>query len=145
MANICDFKMILVGTQENIETFLNELNGKSEISIGYGVKGLEYEIDILDDNLYRCELTGGVNWSIKYALIDNADNVSSFSLFEACKRLNLDMECYSDEGGNCFQEHYLFQDGVLCEDECLDYEKEYDEEVDEHTIVGGFGEWDFSI
>jgi uracil-DNA glycosylase family 4 len=71
--------------------------------------------------------------------------LSFVTLFEACKQLELDMEVYSEECGCGFQEHYLFIDGELVAEECVDYSEEYNEETEEYESSGGFDDWDFEI
>lgn len=166
MANICDFSMVVRGKKENIETFKNMMSQVGTVYMGRGAE-IDFEdmeeLNELSDNDYRCQLDGQTKWSVMSSLIDNAismrkdssrwyfgedvdkSKLSFVTLFEACEQLNLDMECYSEESGCGFQEHYLFVDGELIEDECVDYSEEYDEEKDEWISTGGFEEWDFEI
>jgi hypothetical protein len=165
MANICSFSMMIRGKKENIETFKNMMSQVGTVYMGRGAEisfeDIE-EINELSDNDYRCQLDGITKWSIISSLVDNAismrndidkwlfgknvdkTKLSFVTLFEACKQLNLDMECFSEESGIGFQEHYLFVDGELLKDECVDYFEEYDEDADEYVTEGGF-EWNFDI
>lgn len=162
MANICDFSMAVRGKKENIETFKNMM---SQVGMVYMGRGAEIHNEYMEEDdygNYRCQIDGCTKWSIQSSLIDNAismrtniekwwfgddidkTKLSFVTLFEACEQLNLDMECYSEETGCEFQEHYLFVDGELIVDECVDYSEEYDEDEDEWISTGGF-EWDFEI
>ena len=162
MANICDFQMVLTGSEKNIETFKEMMQRIGTIHMGDGAEIDNDDMEEIDDDFYRCELEGSVKWSVKSALVDSAiamrtnpdefyfgdidvSNISFITLFEACKQLNLDMEYYSIEGGCESQEHCLLIDGVLIEDECIEYSEEYDEDTDEWVSTGGFGEWEFAI
>ena len=162
MANICSFSMIVRGTKENIETFKNMMNQVGTVHMGRGAEIDFEDMEELNDNEYRCQIDGQTKWSIQSSLVDDAismrsnndmwwfgENVdktklSFVTLFEACEQLNMDMECFSEEPGCGFQEHYLFQNGELQKDECVDYSEEYDEDADEWVTEGGF-EWDFEI
>jgi hypothetical protein len=66
-------------------------------------------------------------------------------MFEACNQLQLDMEVYSEECGVGFEEHFIFIDGELIIDECVDIVEKYNEETMEYERYGGFGDWDFEI
>jgi hypothetical protein len=165
MANICSFSMMVRGKKESIETFKKMMNQTGTVYMGRGAE-IDFEdmeeINELNDNDYRCQIDGQTKWSIQSSLIDNAismrndigrwcfgddidkTKLSFVTLFEACEQLSLDMECFSEETGIGFQEHYLFIDGKLIKDECVDYSEEYDEDADEWIGEGGF-EWDFEI
>jgi len=163
MANICSFSMVVKGNKENIETFKNMISQEGTVYMGRGAEiDFENMEECDDDDGFRCQLDGQTKWSIQSSLIDNAismreDNgrwsfgdidktkLSFVTLFEACEQLNLDMECYSEEPGCEFQEHYLFVNGELLKDECVDYTEQYDEDEDEWVSAGGFGEWVFEI
>lgn len=183
MANICSFQMCVRGNCGNIEKFYDALSQKGSIYMG---RGAEAEIEFESED--RAMITGWCKWSIQSALIDNAESMRSnperwwwgddvnpktlefITLWEACKKWNLDMEVYSEEGGCCFQEHYVFVDGdIICE-ECVNWEEyavedfETKEEAEEELGVtftdeewqnrkandyricrGGFENWDFEI
>lgn len=89
------------------------------------------------------------------------------TLDKESKRLNLMIEVYSEECGEAFQEHYLFDNGDTIIDECVDYNEYYigdynskaeaEDELDieitdeewncgeEYIKRGGFGDWNFEI
>ena len=144
MANICSFNMIVRGKKENIENFKKMMNQDGNVYMGRGAEIDFEDMEELNDNDYRCQLNGQTKWSIQSSLIDNAismreDNgrwsfgdidktkLSFVTLYEACEQLELDMECYSEESDIGFQEHYLFVNGELIKDECVDYSEEYDD------------------
>jgi hypothetical protein len=150
---------------------------KGDIWMGTGA---EAEIEFESED--RAFITGWCKWSIQSALIDNAESMRAnpdrwwwgdegkpsefITLWEACKKWNLDMEVYSEESGCCFQEHFVSIEGdVVCQ-ECVewneysieDYETKEEAEVDlgieitdqewEHDYFisrGGFDNWDFEI
>ena len=178
MANICSFSMMVRGEHENIEKFYNAMSQNGNIYMG---RGAEAEIKYNDENC--AQIDGWCKWSVQSAMIDNAismrtePNIWAFStrekeelefitLLEATERWNLVMEVYSEEPGCEFQEHYVFDNGTILCDECVEYHEywicEYDtkEEAEEElgiTITddewkyedvikdGGFDVWAFEI
>jgi hypothetical protein len=179
MANICSFVMKVRGNKEDIEQFYKAVNQEGKIWMG---RGAETDLTFKEDG--AAFLSGWCKWSVVSALIDNAISMRTeperwyhepgeeeheyITLYEACKRWNLVMEVYSEEGGCQFQEHFLCDKGeVICE-ECVEWE-EYDisdyeskEEAEEDLDVeftdeewanhddyritrGGFENWDFEI
>ena len=179
MANICSFSMMVKGEHENIEKFYNAMSQNGNIYMG---RGAEAEIDY-DDSEGRAQIDGWCKWSVQSAMIDNAismrnePNIWAFStrekeelefitLLEATERWSLVMEVYSEEPGCEFQEHYVFDNGIVLCDECVDYHEywicEYDtkEEAEEELGIeitddqwkyedcirhGGFDVWAFEI
>ena len=181
MANICGFSMCIKGAHDDIENFYNAMSQKGNIFMG---RGADAEIQYEDEE-NRAFIDGWCKWSIQSALIDNAvsmrtepskwywgDSVDSskiefVTLWEACKKWNVDMEVYSEECGCCFQEHYVMVNGdVVCEDcveyneYCIDDYETKDEAESELGIEitdeewhsgecfisrGGFESWDFDI
>ena len=179
MANICNFSMYVRGKSEDIQRFYDAMCQNGNVYMG---RGADAELIMEDDDGARIE--GWCKWSIQSALIDNAismrtnpgmwwfgDNVDAskiefITLDEACDKWNLDMEVYSEEPGCCFQEHYLFVDGAMVLEECVDYyeycldEFETKEEAESELGIeitdeewgyrgyidrGGFCDWEFEI
>lgn len=178
MANICSFSMCVKGTHENIESFYNALIQKGTIWMG---RGADAEIHYESED--KAFIDGWCKWSIQSALIDNAismrvepekwyhkegeEEKEYITLFEACDRWNLNMEVYSEECGCCFQEHYVFINGDIVCNECIDYyeyclgdystkkeaEKEFEIKItdeewnsgEDFISRGGFENWDFEI
>lgn len=180
MANICSFSMFVRGEVDNIISFYNAMQQNGSIYMG---RGADAEINI-DEEDKSAHIDGWCKWSIQSALIDNAESMRTnpdkwywgddvdpsklefITLWEACKKWNIDMEVYSEESGCEFQEHYMYVNGdIVCED-CVEWNEyfldEYttkedaeadlgivitDEEWEQHDIVsrGGFESWDFEI
>ena len=181
MANICSFDMRVRGNHANIEKFYNAMMQNGTIYMG---RGADAQIEFEDDDY--AAITGWCKWSVVSAMVDNAEsmrsnpekwwwgdnvdpkNIEFVTLFEACKKWNIDMEVYSEESGCCFQEHYVFVDGDLICEECVEWneyylgdyetkeeaEKELDIEIteeewasgaDDYISRGGFENWDFEI
>lgn len=126
MANICEFSMQVNGEHKNIEKFYEALTQKNDIWMWRGA-----EADIAyEDEAKRAFIDGYCKWSICAALIKNAlsmkeqketgerywsgiDDVKEFlTLFEACKKYHVNMEVFSEELGERFQEHYKYENGT---------------------------------
>lgn len=179
MANICSFQMCVRGNHSNIEKFYDALSQKGKIWMG---RGAEAELKFESED--RAFIIGWCKWSVQSALMDDAISMRTepetwhhepgeeeheyITLYEACKKWSLDMEVYSEEGGCCFQEHYVFVDGDLICEECEDWYEYYlgdyetKEEAEEELNIeitdkewaifssdylgrGGFENWDFEI
>lgn len=181
MANICDFQMCVRGNCSDIEKFYDAMCQKGTIYMG---RGASAEIEFESED--RAMITGWCKWSVVSAMVINAESMRSepdiwywgegktseglefITLFEACKKWNIDMEVYSEESGCCFQEHYVFVDGDLICEECVewneywldDYEtkeeaeselgieitdEEWENGADNYISRGGFENWDFEI
>lgn len=161
MANICSFSMQVKGTRENIEKFFEAMTQAKDVWMG---RGSEADIEYEDED-GRAQIDGWCKWSIQSALIDNAlsmrkqqmtgegywywgdeiQNVKEFiTLFEACKKYNVNMEVYSEEPGCCFSEHYKYENGKIL-DECVDYEEHYDDDGNFIGAVGGYKDWYFDL
>ena len=184
MANMCSFSMLVVGKHEDIEKFYDAMSQEGNIYMGRGAEAeIEYEDDY-DEGKDRAQIDGWCKWSVQSALTDNAismrDNpdmwgwdegtdtskLEFITLLEATKKWNLVMEVFSEEPGCEFQEHYIFDNGTVLVDECVEYQEywicEYDtkEEAEEELGIeitddewkyadvishGGFDVWAFEI
>ena len=181
MANLCSFSMCVRGTHNDIESFYKAMLQEGSTYMGRGASAeIQYE-----DEENRAFIDGWCKWSIQSALIDNAESMRSnptswywgenvdpskiefVTLWEACKKWNLDMEVYSEECGCCFQEHYVCVHGDIVCDECVewneycidDYKTKEDAEAELGIEItdeewnsgeafigrGGFDSWDFDI
>ena len=162
MANICNFSMVVKGKKENIEQFTDMMKQKGTVWMGRGAVIDFTDMEELENGNYRCQIDGDTKWSVYSSMVLNAvsmrenpdmwyfeegidkTKLSFVTIFEACEKLELAMEVYSEECGNGFQEHYLFDEGQLIIDETVEYTEEYNEETDEYESSGGFV-WDFEI
>ena len=162
MANICNFSMVVKGKKENIEQFTDMMQQKGTVWMGRGAVIDFTDMEELENGKYRCQIDGDTKWSVQSSMIDNAISMRTepekwsfgntdktkltfVTMFEACNQLQLDMEVYSEECGVGFEEHFIFIDGELIIDECVDIVEKYNEETMEYERYGGFGDWDFEI
>lgn len=180
MANICSFSMLVKGDTENIKKFYNAMTQNGSIYMG---RGADAKLE-LDEEDGVGQIDGWCKWSVRSAMESNAISMRNnpgmwafsnvdptklefITLFEACRKWNLDMEVYSEEPGCCFQEHYVVVNGDLICDECVewneycidDYESKEEAEAELGIEItdeewnsgecfigrGGFESWDFEI
>lgn len=179
MANICSFSMCVKGKHDDIESFYNAMSQNGNIYMGRGAEAdIQYE-----DEENRAFINGWCKWSIASAMISNAISMRNepeiwsfgdvdksklqfITLDEASAKWNLIVEAYSEEGGCCFQEHYIIDNGTVECNECVDWHEyclddyETKEEAEEELEIkitdeewdnggfierGGFEDWSFEI
>ena len=184
MPNYCNYSMCVKCTKENVEEFVKV------IKADYDYNNMQFtyhrhmfrvfeaecnEIEEIDCGVYRTIINGYCAWSVATCMLEDGyyrDNRKKFginsrgtTLIKESDMLNLEIEVFSEECGCCFQEHYVFDNGeVLCDD-CVDYEEywfddyETKEEAEEELEIditdeewvegfsscGGFSEWSFDI
>lgn len=160
MANICSFKMKVIGDNaENLKTFFEMLTQMGNTWMGRG--GESHIVEETHEDKHIFVIDGWCKWSLKASLIldaihmrekpenwtfgrdKNVKEMRFLTLPEACKELNLTMEAYSSEPGCEFQEHVSFIDGEYSE-EITHYTEEWDDEEGDFVSTGGF-KWVFNI
>jgi len=188
MPNYCNYSMCVVGEKENIEEFIKVI----QADYNYGTMEFSHdrhmfrvfeadcsEIEECVDGRFRTIINGCCAWSVSSCMFeggyyntlkaDYPDNFRGTTLDRESKKLKLSIEVYSEEGGCCFQEHYVIIDGNIVCDECVDWseiwvedyetkeeaEKDLEMEItDEEWAIGleecyftrgGFESWDFEI
>lgn len=186
MPNICTYSMCVKGTKESVEEFIKIIQADydyhtMEFSHNrhfYRVFEAYYnEVENMFDGSYQVIINGDCAWSVNSCMFENGYHKDFMERYpNQCrgttipmesKRLNLDIEIYSEECGMCFQEHYIVRKGVVEVEECVDYneyalydfnskqhaEKELGIEItdeewrsgEEYISRGGFDSWDFTI
>ena len=180
MANECSFSMCVKGNRSDIEQFYNAMKQEGNIWMGKGAVG---EIEYYEEE-NKAIIIGWCKGSVQSAMVDDAISMRTkpqiwhwaekdpkslefVTLYEACEKWNIVMEVYSEESGNCFQEHIICDKGdVLC-DECVEWHEycidEYEtkeqaeeelgieitdeewEEGNDYVSRGGFEDWNFEI
>lgn len=186
MPNYCNYSMCVVGKKKNVEEFIKVMQadynyGTMEFSHDrHMFRVFEAECDGVEercDDTYQAIINGYCAWSVTSCMLeggyyrefkrDYGDNCRGTTLLIESKRLNLDIEVYSEECGMCFQEHLIVRDGELTTDECVDWyeycideydtkeeaEAELDIEItdeewnsgESYISSGGFESWDFEI
>jgi len=186
MPNLCLYSMCAIGTKESLEEFIKVMQANYD----YGTMEFSYdrhlfrvfeayynEIEEIGENLYEVIIGGECAWSVGCCMFKGGyyddfkerfpNEFRGTTLPMESKRLNINIEVFSEECGCCFQEHYTIIDGKVIEDECIDYyeyylrdyetkeeaEKDLDIEItdeewngdDDFISRGGFDSWNFSI
>jgi hypothetical protein len=180
--------MCVVGKKEKVEEFIKVM--KADYDYGnmvfsydrhmFRVFEAEYdEVEERYNDMYQVIINGYCAWSVATCMLEGGyyhdikqrypSGFRGTTLLIESKKLNLDIEVYSEEPGCCFQEHYIIIKGDLVCDECVewseiwidDYETKEEAESDleieitdeEWNIAseegrityGGFDSWDFEI
>ena len=140
MPNYCNYSMCVVGSKENIEEFIRV------IKADYNYQTMEFDFDrhmfrVFEaecddieerfDGRFQTVINGYCAWSVASCMLAHGyysdcearygDNFRGTTLDMESGRLHLDIEVYSEEGGVCFQEHYVIIDGGIVCDECVDW------------------------
>lgn len=185
MPNYCNYSMCVAGTKESVEEFIKV------IQADYNYVTMEFshdrhmfrvfeaehdEVDEYGDGKFRTIIDGYCAWSVSSCMLEGGyykdcknsygDDFRGTTLLLESKRLNIDIEVYSEEPGCCFQEHYVVSNGKLVCEECVEWNEYYlddyetkedaekelgieitDEEWKEGGFIGrgGFPDWDFEI
>lgn len=185
MPNLCSYSMCVKGNKENVEEFIKVIKahydyGTMEFSYDrhlFRVFDADYdEIEQVGDDVYQAIIYGDCAWSVATCMFEDGyyknlkerypNEFRGTTLPLESKRLNIDIEVFSEECGMCFQEHYIIKKGNVEVNECVDWQ-EYDltefetkEEAEEEYGIeitdeewkteefigrGGFENWDFEI
>ena len=128
MANRCDFRMIVRGKGENVETFYKYLT-YYEGSPKYFARIFDANIDseTFDENgIKTMKLYGDCAWSVYSCMCEGSYTYYTDShgtdpkltcLREATEELQLEVEIKSEEPGMGFWEHFHYKNGeCLCDD-----------------------------
>lgn len=93
------------------------------------IEGLRYQADFMIECAWSLSSCMFNSHTLSYyqTLKDTyKENFFGTTITEVAKKLNLQVEMYSEEGGMGFSEHYIIDNyGNILEDECYDYFKEY--------------------
>ena len=131
MPNLCSYSMRVKGKKENVYEFHKRIGDYEKPNHLWRI----FETDIYDeceneDGTITIDVAGSCAWSI-----ESCCRASGYSggidLFEINSReLKLEIECWSDECGCCFQEHYLYKNGECLIDDCVEWNEYYYDEYD---------------
>lgn len=106
MANNCDFDMKVVGTKEALDKFDNMI--EDAIWRVYEITKYDSYTDTEECGNYY---GGDCAWSISTAMLN--------TLQEMTKECGVIAECYGEEYGCCFNEHYIIDNGNITTNECV--------------------------
>ena len=142
MANTCFYDIRIRGNKDGA-SYLCSLFDKSNSMENAPCIGRVYSADVYEKEETEGELyfaiSGDCAWSVLTAMLDmNREN----TLENVIKQYKLNVECYSEEPGIGFMEHFVWKDGKRVEDACEDFMECYvddiseDEEYDANTVSG---------
>lgn len=127
MPNYCSFEMKIRGKKEDCLNFLKKDNCEEENHFWRLFKFDSIE-ENGDENDYEVGIIGSCAWSLEaccrnsHPLDYNNNYGNKKDLFtENTKNFNLVMEVFSNEGGNCFAEHFMYDKGKCLVSEKVDY------------------------
>lgn len=156
MANNCDYVLQVTAlNKEAIERFYKIMKYEDNEYFLYRVFAANPSCDDgwveKADDFYTAEFWGDVAWSPS-PWVNDEPNPNEYiktgahysNLQEICKALNIAVEVWAKECGNCFQEHITVNNhGELIDHETVEWEDEWgDEETGEwHEETGGFDEY----
>lgn len=123
MPNYCEYEMKIKGSKEALEEFIKlddyEIDNHFYRMFGYENTGIEQ----VEGDIYETVIYGDCAWSICTCCIDGYPDKDLFAYHTG--RLNLTLECFSREPGMCFEEHYIYVNGVCALDETEEYYEYY--------------------
>lgn len=129
MPNLCSYAMRVKGKRENIEEFVDVMTNYSLERHFWRVFRADAEYyDSAPDGLAIACIHGECAWSVYCCMCtgdwtyanDVAEERRTSLQFES-RRLNLEIEVYSDEPGMEFQEHYRYRNGEELAAESVEY------------------------
>ena len=108
MANVCSFEMLIKGEEQSVHNMLAALTGEGEEAAGRGIE--TQSIRTVPEGL---EISGSCSWSIYASLVDQDEK--KINLYTACEKYGVNVEIYAEEEGCGIYEHYMYEDGHVCE------------------------------
>lgn len=155
MANNCCYSMRAVSrSKENLERLVSIMKYKdNEFFIYRCFSAVDEEIQE-DGNLNSLMIIGDCAWSCEKWFESKEDfndisktNAHYITLDLLCKKLDIGIELYSVETGNCFQEHYLVNhNGEFIYNESVEYYENWADEKGNELVepipTGGFDDFE---
>jgi hypothetical protein len=155
MANYCRYSLVAVSPKkESLEKLISIMKYKDdEFYIYRCFSAVDEEID-KDNELYTVMIVGDCAWSCERWFESTEDfndisktNAHYITLDLLCKKLDIGIELYSVETGNCFQEHYLVNhEGEFIYNESVEYYENWADENGNELVdpipTGGFDDYE---
>lgn len=149
MPNYCSFEMKVTGSEKNVKEFFETVSGDS-CNKPHFPRVFEAEIcekGHTDDGYMIC-IWGYCAWSVYSCMLDGdgtynnkANPEDKTTLQSESKRLNINVEVWSNESETYFIEHYLYKTGAEIINEEIDYTKQVEEWSNETDENGQPEEW----
>lgn len=146
MANTCYYIAKAIGSKEAVEEFARLLAREGEFENDGLGRAFGFEAEPAQKteakDIWTIEGQGGCDWSLLVGMmaegLDRGHAVRSLESETA--RLHIAVELYSAETGVGFQEHVAIVDGRVLENECVDYEEYFVEELEYDGVLGEVAE-----
>ena len=135
MANNCNYTMAVWGQKKNIEEFVRMLKWKDEFAkcgLGRVFSAIVFDEQEIGNDLFCYQIEGDCAWSVECAL--TAYGGRKICLESETKRLDLLLEVFSEEVGECFQEHYRIRRGEILLNECRRAERWFLDELSDKDL-----------
>ena len=132
VSNICPFNMEIIGDKNQVEAFLKSLEDCNHRINDYSITDTES----FAEDIIKVSLNGSCDWSIQASML--SEKPEFLNLTQASKKYPLAIEVFSDEDGNCFQEHFHAVCGELISNECADYHILYTKDRTRAELVNFF-------
>lgn len=145
MANNCYYEMVVFGTKENCNEWLNRMRGEdcSVYKRFYRV----FDSDVIDeggsDKNYFMHIVGDCAWSLYCC--GRRDEPEEDLFAKTTAELSMVMEAYSSEPGMGFQEHFIYDNGEMIADECKDYTEVCWDSSEFERIEDFIKEWELTL
>ena len=129
MPNYCYYEMKVVGNDDNIDELISMMTYNHPTYHFHRV----FEADVYDRGEGYALISGDVAWSIYSAmlcLLGGCESTGKEYTFisNVSKLLHLEIEIFSSEPGEEFQEHYIFNNGKTVLSDRVDYIEYYFDE-----------------
>ena len=153
MANLCSVRMrIAAKDADSIQKFIEDVRDHGGFKVYNGIFTKEEDFDpglVLDiDGAKAYDVAFGCKWSFVTSFEEDGVNMAfrkgpEFDKYfhDFCGDHKIGIEAYSEEPGCGFEERYVIApDGRIIVSDCVDMTESYDEDKDEWTKEGGFGD-----
>lgn len=129
MANNCFYTMRVEGKKDDVMEFhkrMQDYDAPNHLFRMFDASIINEQEN--NDGSFTIEVSGDCAWSIESCCRASGYSGGVDLLAVNSKELGLVIECFSEESGMCFQEHYLYDHGECRIDACVDWNQYYYDE-----------------
>lgn len=158
MANLCSVRMRIAAKDAgSIQKFIEDVrdHGAFKVYDGIFTKAEEFDPGLVIESggCAAYDVAFDCKWSFVTSFEEDGVNAMfgegpEFTKYfhDFCGDHKVGIEAYSEESGCGFEEHYVITpDGRIIVSDCVNMSESYDEDKDEWTKEGGFGDPDFAL
>ena len=114
MANSCTFHMELIGSENQINQFIVNLDNRNHRINNYSMIDNQF----ITEDVVKVTLHGLCDWNIEKSML--SDKLDHLNLVRASKEGEFSIEVFSEEDSQAFQEHFHVICGEVLTDESND-------------------------